>query len=130
MNFGAIAAATGINGLYYECTFDKPTDFNARRPTWETARCGTGFRPSDDTPGWWKDFMFRGCKEQTKSFKSTGNNNAEFHVLDFKADNTARTITAAGTNGYYYDCTFDKPTDFNARRPTCTKCNPPRSDDD
>ncbi|KAI7944719.1 hypothetical protein MJO28_010414 [Puccinia striiformis f. sp. tritici] len=209
MNFGAIAAATGINGLYYECTFDKPTDFNARRPSEFLLLCypifiahelislpknlqllgkqhvaAQVFVPVTTLQGGvvsyhvptispatlleiilidqqldhdfhspvcrddgnmrhkctvdsctegnhpWKDFMFRGCKEQTKRFKSTGNNNAEFHVLDFKADNTARTITAAGTNGYYYDCTFDKPTDFNARRPTCTKCNPPRSDDD
>ncbi|POW22403.1 hypothetical protein PSHT_01319 [Puccinia striiformis] len=58
----------------------------------ETARCGTGFRPSDQTRGWYrKDFMFNGCTEWGYN-SPTGKVGINFHVHDFKADNTARTV--------------------------------------
>ncbi|KNE89770.1 hypothetical protein PSTG_16764 [Puccinia striiformis f. sp. tritici PST-78] len=71
-----------------------------------------------------KDFTFSGC-DQWGELAPTGKVDQSFYVEHFVADNTARTVQAHGVDGFYYHCTFDKPTDFNARRPTCSNCKAP-----
>ncbi|KAH9459054.1 hypothetical protein Pst134EA_019205 [Puccinia striiformis f. sp. tritici] len=152
--FAMLPTCNAFRSVYIALTAVTSIFFHASQVTaGQTARCGTGFRASDQTPGWyicqddgfkkhkcpltsctqgnhpWKDFMFNGCTESGYN-SPTGRVGINFHVKEFKADNTRRTVSATGVNGFYYDCTFDKPTDFNARRPTCTNCNPPSEDDD
>ncbi|POW22351.1 hypothetical protein PSHT_01322 [Puccinia striiformis] len=71
-----------------------------------------------------KDFTFKDCEEFGAS-DITGRPPQTFHVAHYHADNSRNGVSATGVNGFNYFCTWKDPGDFNARRPTCSSCNPP-----